>query len=806
MHRSSGGPTAAPPAPALAALAAMAALLAACPPPGGDDDDTATATPTEGGTPTEAPAAVCAAGQPIEVSGAVDEDTTWDCTAAPYRVTGDVSVKESATLTIGAGVTVEFDSQAALLVGTGGPGAILADGTDAPITFTSADGVPGAGDWEAVVVDGGATAATFRGVHFEYGGDYTSDFSGGASALLVVSGAEATIEGCTFRHSGGAAIAFMDGGSAASFVDNTFGDNGEESISIGAGEVGSLSGAHTFEDGADRVQILGGPVTASATWADLGVPYHVLDDIQVGGSSLVELTLAPGTTFLFDSETTLLIGSTGQASILADGADGAITFGSAKPVPAAESWEAVVVDAGAAAATFNACTFRHGGNYTSNGSAGGDAALLIIGAEATVTGCTFEDNGGYGVAFLEGASAAAFHDNSFSGSDVAGVLIGAAELATLSAPNTFETGDVIRVDGGTVTATGTWAAAGAPYQLLDDVHVGGEADPQITLAPGTTFLMSHEVALIVGGVGPGGIVADATDAPITFSSAEAVPAAGDWEAVVVDFGATAATFVGVRFEYGGNYTSNASAGLEAGLGVIGVQATVTGCTFFENSGTHLSFADSASAAGFHDNTFSGGATTAVVMGAREAASLSAGNTFDAAHRIRLLGGTVVETGTWSDVGAPYTVEDDVHVGGASAPILTLSPGVTLEFESEVAFIVGGAGQGALVADGSTATITFTSAESVKAAGDWEALIFDAGTVSAQTQLIGLDVGYCGNYTSNASVGVEGCVGIIGVGLTIADSHIHDSESAGIDLKSGAGLTVPGTTFADIAGVNITGAL
>ncbi|HEY3348124.1 MAG TPA: NosD domain-containing protein [Nitrospirota bacterium] len=96
----------------------------------------------------------------------IDKDTTW---SGNIRVTGDVLVKEGATLTVLPGTFVRFDTIENKLASDGGgkllgtsnpyfPGAeiivrgrILAVGTpDQPITFTSADPQPRPGIWGAI--------------------------------------------------------------------------------------------------------------------------------------------------------------------------------------------------------------------------------------------------------------------------------------------------------------------------------------------------------------------------------------------------------------------------------------------------------------------------------------------------------------------------------------------------------------------------------------------------------------------------------------------------------------------------------
>ena len=70
----------------------------------------------------------------IEVSGSIDEDTTWDVDTV--RVVGDVLIEDGVTLSIDPGVQVVFDGHHGLFV----QGTLLAIGTaDNLIRMTSSD-------------------------------------------------------------------------------------------------------------------------------------------------------------------------------------------------------------------------------------------------------------------------------------------------------------------------------------------------------------------------------------------------------------------------------------------------------------------------------------------------------------------------------------------------------------------------------------------------------------------------------------------------------------------------------------------
>ncbi|MCD4732593.1 MAG: right-handed parallel beta-helix repeat-containing protein [Bacteroidales bacterium] len=107
------------------------------------------------------------------VSGNIIINTTWDLPGSPYQVTGDVTVDAGITLTIDAGVVVEFNNSRSLYT----YGTINATSA----TFTSINVVPTIGDWNYMRFYSGSTT-TFSGCNIEYG-DYL-DVAAGASLTI----------------------------------------------------------------------------------------------------------------------------------------------------------------------------------------------------------------------------------------------------------------------------------------------------------------------------------------------------------------------------------------------------------------------------------------------------------------------------------------------------------------------------------------------------------------------------------------------------------------------------------------------
>ena len=134
-----------------------------------------------------------------EISGDVTEDMMLNALYT-YTLNGTMSVKDGATLTIPAGTMIKatkgFSSY--LIVEQGGM--IEANGTaDAPITFTSAEASPAAGDWGGIWINGyapisgGGTGTAEVDNTIPYGGSDAADNSGTLTYVKILySGAQSS--------------------------------------------------------------------------------------------------------------------------------------------------------------------------------------------------------------------------------------------------------------------------------------------------------------------------------------------------------------------------------------------------------------------------------------------------------------------------------------------------------------------------------------------------------------------------------------------------------------------------------------
>lgn len=105
------------------------------------------------------------------LSGSLATNTTFRAAKSPYIISGNLTVLSNVTLTIEAGVEVQFDSDASLTVANGGQ--LLANGTaEAPVAFTRPSSQSPL--WRNIVIQGGTNSPETRITHAWFEGNSTS--------------------------------------------------------------------------------------------------------------------------------------------------------------------------------------------------------------------------------------------------------------------------------------------------------------------------------------------------------------------------------------------------------------------------------------------------------------------------------------------------------------------------------------------------------------------------------------------------------------------------------------------------------
>jgi hypothetical protein len=470
-------------------------------------------------------------------------------------------------------------------------------------------------------------------------------------------------------------------------------------------------------------------ITADETWYPSGNP-HIIDS-TIDVDSNATLTIMPGCTVKFATGAELECGHASSGAIVAVGKpDSTILFTSNAPVPNEGDWQDVGICENTTPAThFEYCTFEYGGADTGYGEIFVQGSMV-----ARIDHCKIWNSADYGIVF-QGANdmLASFTNDSITTCARYPVWIYPADVPSIGSGNVLSgnTSNGVLVRGGTdvsgVTVSATWANLGVPYVISGDLEVSGPSGPTLTIAPGTRIELQSGVEFYCGYDNPGGIIADGAAGEIVFTSAAHSPAPGNWRDIGIYSQAESTVFCDCVFEYGGG---------ASGYGELHLRnnnvAHIDHCRIWKSGDYGVVGNDANSGfASFTYNTVTKCARSPIAVYPRWVGVIGTENmlTGNAAGYDEILveGGTdssgVTASTTWLNQGVPYVLKGDVEVSGASGPTLTIAPGTTIKLQSGVELYCGYHNPGAIVADGASGQIVFTSALATPSPGDWKDIGF-----------------------------------------------------------------------------------
>ena len=349
--------------------------------------------------------------------GNVTADLTLTAACSPYTIKADIRVDGNATLTIEAGAVLRFQPDTKIWIGYSTAGKIIAVGTaTSPITFTSANTTPGAGDWAGIVLwSNTMNGTTLAYAKFDYCGS-------NGDACILGEGAKpnrVSIDHVTIADVGSTSDAIWEKDVDSSFaISNcTFNDisttpTQQYAISVYAPSFAAIDTTNTFSNNA-MIQLMGGTVSTNTTWKSLGTTIAVTKDLRIEGASTPTLTIAAGSTFKYAADTRVWIGYSNPGSLIVNGtATSKVMFTSLNANPVAGDWVGIVVWTGSA-------SFR----YTTIDYAGSDkGAVSVVGDSTTldVQSCTLSNSASYGIGIPCGSTAMVTNTGNLFANNVTG--------------------------------------------------------------------------------------------------------------------------------------------------------------------------------------------------------------------------------------------------------------------------------------------------------------------------------------------------------------------------------------------------
>jgi len=344
----------------------------------------------------------------IEVQGSsIDDDATWPRTNLPFRSREGLEVG-AATLTLSAGVSVQFDDDTGLSVGE--EGTLVAVG-DAETPIQLAGAVDEVGTWVGVIVTSNDRDNRLAFVEIANAGQSVWCCNGDreVAGLLLEHDARLGIEDTTFRDSGGYGLQALSGSVLEPFARNHFSGNAESAVLLSASSVAQLDSASTYlgDNVEDRVVVLANTVTEPGTWPALDVPYLFLDEATIDA----DISVAPGARLSFDADAGLWVGVEGSLSAISD--EGDIRFEGR--VDQAGYWKGIGLESASELNVFDGVTIDGAGSasWCCEGSRDPAAILLDPSSQVSVTNSTLSRSSGWGIFAVSDALSVTESDNTF---------------------------------------------------------------------------------------------------------------------------------------------------------------------------------------------------------------------------------------------------------------------------------------------------------------------------------------------------------------------------------------------------------
>ncbi len=740
-------------------------------------------------------------------NGTVDHDATWLALDAPYELLGDLYVQGGVlpTLTLDDGVTVRFGPGMDFYVGWSDSGRLETLGGALGVTLTSNALFPAPGDWRGLWIETNDLGSSLTGLNVEYGGENTygglyvagttvtidqSSFDNNQESGIYNAGATAIItntslsDNTNYGYYGNAASELSNAGVSGAFAGNTVTGNVRPMV-LPALMGDRLDDSSTYAGNVvDSIELQADYVTQSGSWRALDADYFVSGDVYVEGPADPILTVEDGATVAFTSGVDLYSGWSDDGRVIVDGHTNGVLFTSSALVPAPGDWRGIYLSTSDQGSTFTGLTLEYAGANNLAGIYSGSPGLVTVTDSVLrnntsggfsgvgildMSGTAVEDNFGDGVYLSAAGSLAAglpatntFQGNSLTGNTGYPVNIPANSVDELDPSTTYVGGngqDWVALQADTISQDVTMKLLDADYVVTGDVYVENPGAPALVVEDGVVAHFGLGVDLYVGWSNPGTLDVQGVATGVVFTSAQPVPAPGDWNGLTLYQYSDGSSLVGLTVEYGGGtnggiylYATNVTMdnvtsqfNLNDGLYVDASVVDISNSNFSDNADLGIDATASSVVTGVAGCTFADNGGAALSMGANFGGNVSGGSyTGNGLDRVVLIADTVTDSQTWRDLGVPYRVIGDVYVQGPANPTLTVADDVTVEFGSGVDLYVGYTDNGALVVDGQVSGVTFTSDRVIKNPGDWRGVHFGANDLGSQ--VVGLQVEYGGANT------------------------------------------------------------
>ena len=510
--------------------------------------------------------------------------------------------------------------------------------------------------------------------------------------------------------------------------------------------------------------------------------YRVTENLMIDGAALC---VEPGVVVEIDKGCQITVGGEAVGALIVDGhlEDGAldpVVFRSSSSAPHVGDWDKILFSAktDSERSRLVGAIVEHAGAYDLHGK----AAVALHEASVEMRQLTVRNGLGFGVAF-DGPKAwpRGFEDVHFEKLGEGAFSVSAQRLHHLSGPITLAD-DVPRVE---ITHANIYEDTrvpnlGVPWRLMGG-SVATQNGAVLTVEAGVRLELDAGVRLTAGGSTPGGIeLLGEADAPVVITALKGREAPGAWDKIALTLNTTRAVIRHTILEYGGQSRYN---GGQGSLIVGGALDELTALTVKQGAGAAVILREggvlpgdlSAVTLEAHE-----GALLGVTAGRLGDLTLAADITHDLdAPHVAVLAGLVAEAIDLGGLAWPVQVLEPISIGEGGH--LSLGPGADWRFDAAAGLAIGLEGAGGLTAVGSEdAPVVFTSLAEEPAAGDWQGLTFEAGSMGTGSTIQHVEIAYGG--AEAEEVVVPANLSILGGDPAISHALIRASAGHGLHIS------------------------
>ncbi|MFD1646800.1 right-handed parallel beta-helix repeat-containing protein [Haloarchaeobius litoreus] len=441
---------------------------------------------------------------PVEVSGTITEDTTWDCDR--YRMSGDVTVANGATLTVDSTVV---DTAADTLLSVGDGATLVSTGTEElPTVFRSETHEPGS--WKGIEVTAGSVEASFDNTIIRFGG------AGGWANVYLQNGATAAFHRCMFDRSSTFGVHAEANTGFTSFSDCSFLDNPSGSMRIPATALPDLELSTTYTNNhlPGKVVVDHETVTQDSVWPAIDAPYVFPEGATIEAAVAVEA----GALCRFGQGALLSVERGGILDVRGEAASPVRFVGEQTGTPG--FWRGIEIVSNDRNSLSN--------TLVAGGGADGWANVYVQnGGRVSIDNASLVDSATYGLHAEANTTLPTFEGAGFTGNQQGSMRIPLPSLGQVGPDTVFLDDDGenrIEVADEAVTQAADWNLPDVPVHFPGN----GRIRADVTVDPGATFTFAQGSLLSVeegGSLGADGN----PDGPITFRGDADVP--GFWSGI-----------------------------------------------------------------------------------------------------------------------------------------------------------------------------------------------------------------------------------------------------------------------------------